>query len=1061
MNDPWTCERVRSLLYTLFEDGTTSREAAGITAHLARCPACRDEFEAERVLTGRLRSRPPVRRGAWHRPVAVALAAMGACAAMVLWIIQDGSHGTILRTSGEFATATEATVAPLEATNHVAVPEGTRATVDIDACARVEARGPAAFEIDRTEGGWKLTLLRGTLEVHVAARAQLAFVAAHEATRLAAGTWHVDDRSASRVPQDPVADLLAGARRTFQVDGDMAAAERQLEAVLAHEHCSAAQRRVASYFLFCAQQRLGRHAEAIATIDRWLRENPGDGEVPRVLLQKGVNHAMSGRRDLADAVWRELVERFPDHEAAASAEQMIGGPVRPLARGAAGNGIEHLARECAVETDWVLDVAAARERARRQARPLLVYVRCTHAHGAFRAARESVAAPSVALEDPGYAKDLLFRAGALADECVAATIEADFVPLLVTYDFHSHGKGRLDAAWSCDGAGPVFDAEVGAAAPGSLRAAGPTGFLQSIVQPDHRAGDAFRFTGRVRTEDSTAEVRVYWTARGGEQVRGGTARVSGDAEWTEVDYAFTPDAQLVNVLVMPTATGSGTAWFDDCRLVVVRDGEEVSENLLFNGGCSPADADGDPLRAFGRRAADVVTPALLVVRDGEVTDELHRIGAISARHVESWFAGALGRAPRAPRLAEADRLLQSADWSAAIELLTPGHETDGEAAWLLGLALHRAGRHADARAVWRRAAAPTRHGRRAAACLLAGGPSLPQALSLRAWRAESSPTSSEASRTDDFDPLQSIDILLEMQQEHGGFVDHLARPQGGELRTHWAVAYTALAGDALLRWRGRTAGARRERIDAALARIRQFLDRRSHEPARRVDAFNDPYAVDFLLAAGDLEAAARFAARIEGLQQRDGSWSVYGPQRPTTFNTAQNTIALSRARAAGVAIDAGVLERGLDALAGMRRADGRFSYAPLPGFAWMTTAVGGVAREALCEHALRLHGRNTEQQLAGALDSFVEHHAALRGPTKHYSSDFDESGHGAYFFYYAHRNAVDAAGLADAERRARVHAAVRGAVLSSREADGSFVDHALYGRVYGTAMALSILGRID
>ena len=48
----------------------------------------------------------------------------------------------------------------------------------------------------------------------------------------------------------------------------------------------------------------------------------------------------------------------------------------------------------------------------------------------------------------------------------------------------------------------------------------------------------------------------------------------------------------------------------------------------------------------------------------------------------------------------------------------------------------------------------------------------------------------------------------------------------------------------------------------------------------------------------------------------------------------------------------------------------------------------------------------------------------------------------------------------DPERRDRVQRAVAEAVLSAREADGSFVDHALYGRTYGTAMALSILARL-
>jgi hypothetical protein len=125
----------------------------------------------------------------------------------------------------------------------------------------------------------------------------------------------------------------------------------------------------------------------------------------------------------------------------------------------------------------------------------------------------------------------------------------------------------------------------------------------------------------------------------------------------------------------------------------------------------------------------------------------------------------------------------------------------------------------------------------------------------------------------------------------------------------------------------------------------------------------------------------------------------------------------------------------------------------------MTTDHGAIARDPLCEHALVAAGAGSRERLAGALRRYLEHARELRAPTKKYSSSFNPRGHGPYFFYYAHRNALDACEHADEETAARVRALVRAEVLASREGDGTFLDHVMYGRAYGTAAALGILSR--
>jgi uncharacterized protein YfaS (alpha-2-macroglobulin family) len=92
-----------------------------------------------------------------------------------------------------------------------------------------------------------------------------------------------------------------------------------------------------------------------------------------------------------------------------------------------------------------------------------------------------------------------------------------------------------------------------------------------------------------------------------------------------------------------------------------------------------------------------------------------------------------------------------------------------------------------------------------------------------------------------------------------------------------------------------------------------------------------------------------------GNQFADGNWSVYGPDRPTSFNTALAVMALVRARAAGLEVPEGVIEKGAVALEAMLQQD-LFPYSTKIGHEWMTTNHGAIARDSLCEDALTLAG---------------------------------------------------------------------------------------------------------
>ena len=112
-----------------------------------------------------------------------------------------------------------------------------------------------------------------------------------------------------------------------------------------------------------------------------------------------------------------------------------------------------LARGAAADLPWRFDAATALDDARRDGRPLLLYVRCTDDTDHLRSAETTVEAAELRLTDDGYAKDLVFRAGVLSEPAIHALISRRFVPVIETYVLHkaTHGAGSLVAPWTVGG----------------------------------------------------------------------------------------------------------------------------------------------------------------------------------------------------------------------------------------------------------------------------------------------------------------------------------------------------------------------------------------------------------------------------------------------------------------------------------------------------------------------------------------------------------------------------------------------------------------------------------
>jgi len=641
---------------------------------------------------------------------------------------------------------------------------------------------------------------------------------------------------------------------------------------------------------------------------------------------------------------------------------------------------ERLVRDAAGDIPWLFDADTARELARKERKPILVYVRSIDADQALGDAQLSLAADSVPFTDDGYRKDVLMRAGPLSDPDVAELIMRRFVPLILTYDLSQHGMG--------------------------LSADDP---LQGV---------------RLVSGDVVTPALFVLNRRG------------------QVVHELHRVGTLSTMFVDQVLRGA----LDLARARRPAKGEPPER--LFLGG----DLDGT-LRALEGRTDEpaAVLRARVHLRRGEL-DEAERAleptvgpdaGVVRGRlHLaRSEFEAARAAFARVPfddPLAPACE--EGAFWSAWCDL--------------------RLGHTSEAFAAFDELAGESRYGRKAAACILPLGP--------RLWLSETArgvqlgprlPGQTEGLLTGDpFDLGRAISFLLQQQRSDGSWGGH----DGAEGFGFWDAGISAIVGQALLEWRDRADPEWTEPIDVALERVCEFLDVWSLEsPSPGSAAFNQPYALMFLADYGSLVTAERLVDSIAMMQQEDGNWTVYQRDRPASFNTALNVMALGRARLAGMRVPEETLQAGVLALEEMRTRRGYFPYSTKVGHEWMTTAYGSIARDALCEQALLVAGKKTQPAIHAALGRFVTYADELRAPTKRLYDYFNSRGHGGYYYFFAYDNATRAAEFASSARRKKLLAIAQADVLACREFDGTWMDHAMLGRAYATAMALRILARTE
>lgn len=317
----------------------------------------------------------------------------------------------------------------------------------------------------------------------------------------------------------------------------------------------------------------------------------------------------------------------------------------------------------------------------------------------------------------------------------------------------------------------------------------------------------------------------------------------------------------------------------------------------------------------------------------------------------------------------------------------------------------------------------------------------------------------------------AVDWLLDQQRDDGTWPNLQMAEYDG--------AVTALVARALLLLEPKPAGGAAARVHSAVAKASAWLARWVDEAdPETANSFSAAYALDFLVDRAGRDAEAKADAQqavrlLEGGQCPDGAWS-YSRRFGTTWkggfggwpatergrthsmNTGLSLLALARAKAAGLRVDAEALERGARALLAMRRAPGAFTYTwPEPvNFDAPETSLG---RAALCEHALLLLGKTKREDLAAALDLFMRGRAGLRKPVKLTESWVPPAAASSYFYAFAYHHAARAlAHLGGETSRSRL-ADLRSDLLQVVEADRTWVDFDQIGKPYATAMALSVL----
>ena len=312
---------------------------------------------------------------------------------------------------------------------------------------------------------------------------------------------------------------------------------------------------------------------------------------------------------------------------------------------------------------------------------------------------------------------------------------------------------------------------------------------------------------------------------------------------------------------------------------------------------------------------------------------------------------------------------------------------------------------------------------------------------------------------------RSVNYLLGMQREDGGFFDSDYDFGGADSLPNVYTAITSLVGLALLEAERKSTDLEKNKeIRAAIERIIVYVSNDANVNLNDRDEilWAQAYRVRFLAAvqkqSGNdaiLLALQRSVKQLENLQLSTGGWYH---EYANSFVSATALTALFDASLVGVKVDSVKVSSGLKRLATQRFANGAYPYnvrqenGRNEGTA--NELAGGGGRISICELARRRWGEVNDADFEAAVTKSLGFHDLLAKALK-YDNHTSTYAYGGFFFWYDMQARSEAIGLvADAEAKKKLAAKQRELILNLPEIDGCFVDSHELGRCYGTAMAL-------
>jgi hypothetical protein len=327
---------------------------------------------------------------------------------------------------------------------------------------------------------------------------------------------------------------------------------------------------------------------------------------------------------------------------------------------------------------------------------------------------------------------------------------------------------------------------------------------------------------------------------------------------------------------------------------------------------------------------------------------------------------------------------------------------------------------------------------------------------------------------------RGVEIILSLQEGEGPAewpYEGVYRV-GGEIPIGYRVGGTAIAALALLDAPGYREDEARQ---AAVKRAAAFVAAGADHPLMSIEV-KSTYDVrgwgytyglalllrlrtDQLVPVG-LEDAIERAADFycQAIQKSEivtnGGWNYARrsgfdqPAAPSPFMTGPTLHVLFEAKAQGLDVEAGVIERALQALEDARTTSGAFAYSGSASRERDLTP-GAVGRMVCAEATLLLAGRSSVANVRGAIDAFIVHWDELEKRRAQHGTHAPPYGVAPYYFYFAHYYAARAVELLPERERPAYRRRLNELLFNTRRQDGSWNDRVFPRSAnYGTAMAI-------